>query len=98
MHFYNDSIKLLNNYIKTVFSLKENNINQYIENVSNAFNVISVIYFELDDYSKAIQNSLKAKDILQKNNILKTRQYFMIINNLGCMYNEISDYEKCISL
>lgn len=98
MHFYNDSIKLLNSYIKTILSLKEDDINQYIENVSNSFNVISVIYFELEDYSKAIQYSLKAKDILQKNNILKTRQYFMIINNLGCMYNTISDYKQCINL
>ncbi|MDU2755294.1 MAG: helix-turn-helix transcriptional regulator [Clostridium sp.] len=98
MHFYNHSIKLLNSYIKTVFSLKEDDTNQYIENVSNAFNVISVIYFELEDYSKAIQYSLKAKDILQKNNILKTRQYFMIINNLGYMYNTISDYKQCINL
>ena len=69
MHFYNDSIKLLNSYIKTILSLKEDDINQYIENVSNSFNVISVIYFELEDYSKAIQYSLKAKDILQKSNM-----------------------------
>lgn len=98
MNFYKESIKLLNKYIKTVLSLKKDDIHQYIENLSNSFNVISVIYFELEDYSKAIQNSLKAKDILQKNNYFKTRQYFMTINNLGYLYNTISDYEKCINL
>ena len=40
MHFYNDSIKLLNSYIKTILSLKEDDINQYIENVSNSFNTL----------------------------------------------------------
>lgn len=53
---------------------------------------------EEEDYAKAIQYALKAKDILQKKGLTKSRTYFVVINNLGGFYNRISDYEKCISL
>lgn len=97
MHYFMESIKFLNRYLKNIELLQDCDLVSHLENVSTALNILSIIFIE-EDYTKAIQYALKAKDILQKNRLTKSRTYFVVINNLGGFYNKISDYEKCINL
>lgn len=97
MHYFKESIKFLNRYLKNIELLQDCDLVSHLENVSTALNILSIIFME-EDYTKAIQYALKAKDILQKNRLTKSRTYFVVINNLGGFYNKISDYEKCINL
>lgn len=98
IHYFKESIKLLNMYLKNIELLQDYDSAHHLENVSTTLNILSIIFMEEEDYPKAIQYALKAKDILQKKGLTKSRTYFVVINNLGGFYNRISDYEKCISL
>lgn len=98
IHYFKESIKFLNRYLKNIELLQDYDSAHHLENVSTTLNILSIIFMEEEDYAKAIQYALKAKDILQKKGLTKSRTYFVVINNLGGFYNRISDYEKCISL
>lgn len=97
MHYYLDSSKILNKFIKIIDTLNDENLIEHLENASTALNILSLISIDADDPNKGIKYLLKAKDLLQKNNLTKTRTYYVIINNIGSLYNKTNNYEKCIN-
>lgn len=94
----NESIKFLrkyvNSYLKSQQSIQENEV----INFANALNTLSKIMLMNSNYTKALHYLHISKQYMLNYNKTDSLINFIIHNNLGHVYNDLNQYNKCISV
>lgn len=96
--FHKEGASLLKRYIKVFYTLDDSNTTTYLENVSKAYNTLSLIALEAENYNKAVSYCLDALSLLEKYCYTNTNIYQVILSNLASIYNRTNSYNKCIDI
>lgn len=84
--------KYISQYMKAFNDTKR----QHLSNFVIALNYLFLVMYESTNYSKAEHYLIMAKKYLKFFSEEKSRQSYMIYNNLGILYNDSCQYEKTI--
>lgn len=95
---YTDAFRILKEAIKfySKFSLEQKVINS--EKYSTCLNALSKVYLKRQNFNKSIHYLIKAKVCLESNNLLLTKIYIIIVNNLGSLYCVSEQYDNVIKI
>lgn len=84
--------KYISQYTKTTNDMKK----QHLSNFIITLNYLFLIMYESMNYSKAEHYLIMAKKYSEFFNEERSKQSYMIYNNLGVLYNDSCQYEKTI--
>ncbi|MBL4937079.1 helix-turn-helix transcriptional regulator [Clostridium sp. YIM B02515] len=96
IQLYNDTVTNLTKYIKLYSKFSETDKQKYAINYAFALNKLCFVMMKNSNYEKALKYLYTAQLFLRENNLVESKMFYIIINNIGSICCHKKEYNKVI--